>query len=59
MRRGHVKKDEMYVKEDVGGHVHSVGDDYMMGNWERRWMRDNLVGGLIEGKVNLSADYPL
>ena len=56
--RGHVKMDGMYVKEFVGAHVHSVGDDCMIGKWGGRRMRANLLGSMIEGKVSLSVDYP-
>jgi len=31
--RGKVKMDGMYVKEFVGGHVHSIGDECMMRKW--------------------------
>ena len=56
--RGKVKMDAMYVKEFVGEHVHSVGDECMMGKWGGRRMRANLLASLIEEKVGLSADYP-
>jgi len=50
--------DGMYVKELVGGHVHIIEDDYMIGKWGGRRMRANLLGSLIEEKVSLLADYP-
>jgi len=56
--RRKVKMDRMYVKEFVGQHVHSVGDECMMGKWGGRRMRANLLVNLIEEKVGLSADYP-
>jgi len=49
--------DGMYVKEFVGGHVHSVGDYYMKGKWGGRRTRANLLESLIEGKVSLLVDY--
>jgi len=56
--RGHLKKDGMYVKDFVGGHVHTVGDECMMSKWGGRWMRANLLAAVIEGQVTLSTDYP-
>ena len=56
--RGHLKKDGMYVKDFVGGHVHTAGDECMMGKRGGRRIRANLLGAVIEGKVTLSADYP-
>ena len=56
--RGHAKMDGIHIKEFVGGHVYSIGDEYIMGKWRGRRMRATLLMSLIKRKVNLSGDYP-
>jgi len=50
--------DGIHIKEFVGGHVYSIGDEYIMGKWRGRRMRATLLMSLIKRKVNLSGDYP-
>ena len=55
--RGHRNMDGMIVKDFVGEHVHSIGEQCKMGRWGRRRMRAKLLARVIDGKVRLSMDY--
>ena len=57
--RGCKKADGLVVRQFIGEHNHSAGDQCQMGQWGKSKVRVKLVSQLIEGKVHKSYDYLL
>jgi len=55
--RGANNRDGMIVMEFKGKNAHSVGDQCQMRRWGKRNVGCELIGPLIDSKVQVSAKY--